>query len=170
MSPIGDKGLYCGAMFAFTPLDHELLLGNHPATPADLRALAGAGVRAVVNLQSDRDLMERGLNWKLLGNAYLGLGIEARRVPIIDFDREDLARHLDTAVAAIAEQIAAGRPTFVHCNAGLNRSPSAVIAYVARHRGLSLAAAGEWVQSRHQSMPYDDVMRRWARKQGIPLE
>lgn len=164
----GEHG-YTGSMFAFTELDEELLLGNHPSSPDDLRRLSQVGVRGVVSLQSDADLTERGLNWRLLSTAYSRLGIEAHRVPVRDFDPDDLARHLDRAIAAIDAQVSQGRRTFVHCNAGLNRSPSAVIGYVALHRQMSLEDATEWVCSRHRSVPYPEVMSRWAQQRGVRL-
>jgi protein-tyrosine phosphatase len=154
----------------FTDLDADLAVGSHPHAPDQIQRLRSAGCRAVVNLQSDDDLRSRGLDWPILWQLYLREGITPTRVPILDFEPVDLARHLDAAVAAVAEHVAAGRKTYVHCNAGMNRSPSVVIAYVARHRDLTLRQATLWLTDRHVAMPYPEVLEGWARRHGVSLE
>ncbi|MGM0574376.1 MAG: dual specificity protein phosphatase family protein [Myxococcota bacterium] len=153
----------------FTDLDDLLALGSHPHAPEHVQALHGVGVRAVVSLQSDRDLAERGLDWGILWGLYTRLGIAATRVPIRDFDRRDLRRRLDDAVEAVEEHVAGGRKTYVYCNAGLNRSPSVVIAWLMVHRGMSLDEAWARVTEHHHSIPYRDVLERWARKRRLPV-
>ncbi len=146
-----------------TDLDDSLAVGSYPAGPGAILALSERiGIRAVVNLQSDDDLRARSLDWSQLWMAYTRLGIQVTRVPIVDFDVADLSRHLSAAVAAVAKHTSAGRKVYVHCNAGLNRSPSTVIAYLIRHRGMSAAEAIAWVGDRHESAPYEDVIEGWA--------
>ncbi len=154
----------------FTALDATLCVGSHPHAPEHFTQLASEhGVRAVVSLQSDADLASRGLSWDMVWQLWTRLGVQATRVPITDFDQADLGRRIDTAVAAVAGYVAADRLTFVHCNAGLNRSPSTIIAYLALHRQMPLDAATAWVLERHRAMPYQDVLTRWARGHGLPL-
>ena len=145
----------------FTDLDGELAVGSHPHAPEHVEFLAAAGVRAVVCLQSDEDLRGRGIRWPIMWQLHMRLGLAVTRVPIRDFDRADLLARLDEAVAAVAGYVQAGRKVFVHCNAGMNRSPSVVIAYLVAHRGWSLAEALEWVTERHSSVPYPDVLQAW---------
>jgi protein-tyrosine phosphatase len=154
----------------FTALDDTLSVGSHPHAPEHFSELQAVhGVQAVVSLQSDADLASRGLSWNMVWQLWTRLGVQATRVPITDFDQADLGRRLDDAVAAIAGYVAADRRVFVHCNAGLNRSPSAVIGYVMLHRGMALDAATSWVLERHRAMPYQDVLAKWARGHGLPL-
>ncbi|MCB9728694.1 MAG: dual specificity protein phosphatase family protein [Deltaproteobacteria bacterium] len=154
----------------FTALDGALCVGSHPHAPEHFTALArDAGVQAVVSLQSDEDLASRGLSWNLVWQLWTRVGVAATRVPISDFDPVDLARRLDGGVAAVAAHVDAGRRVFIHCNAGLNRSPSVAIAFVALHRGVPLDLATTWVMERHRAMPYQDVLVRWARDRGLPL-
>jgi protein-tyrosine phosphatase len=53
----------------------------------------------------------------------------------------------------------AGHTVYVHCNAGMNRSPSTVVAYLHWVRGIGLDEAVEYVTSRHLSDPYVEAIR-----------
>ena len=153
----------------FTDLDEHLAVGCYPHAPEHVAFLKKHGVAAVLNLQSDRDLGQLGIIWSVMWQFYMREGILVTRVPVIDFDRKDLLRSLDDAVEAIHAQVGAGRKTYVHCNAGMNRSPTSVIAYIAAHRELTIAQAVEWVSDRHRCIPYPDVLESWAKRRGLPL-
>ena len=153
----------------FTDLDEFLAVGSYPHTPDHILFLQESGVRAVVNLQSDADLRGRGVDWNVMWPLYTRLGIRASRVPILDFTPADLAKHLDRATDEVRKHVDGGRKTYVHCNAGLNRSPSVVIAHVAEYRSLDLASASAWLEERHDCVPYPDVLTAWAKRRGLPL-
>ena len=153
----------------FTDLDDELAVGSFPHAPEHVLTLQAHGVGAVLCMQSDEDLARRGLHWPVMWRLYVSRKIRVSRVPVQDFEPRDLERHLDAAVEAIAKQVSSGRKTYVHCNAGLNRSPSAVIAFVASARGLSIEAATGWLSERHECAPYPDVLARWAGRHAIPV-
>lgn len=154
----------------FCQLDEILHCGSGPAHAEDVDELVKRGIDAVVCLQTDLDLRQRGLTWDVMWRLYAVRRIATARVPVIDFDRRDLARQLDLAVAALAHEVAAGRRTFIHCTAGLNRSPTAVIAYLMLHRGLSRDAALAWLMERHTAAePYPDVLTRFAKAHKLPL-
>ncbi len=166
----GGRSATCGmTLHHFTDLDDHLAVGSYPHAPEHVLMLREHGVRAVVCLQSDEDLARRGLHWPVMWQLYVSQKVRVKRVPIQDFEPRDLERHLDDAVSAIASAVDAGRKTYVHCNAGLNRSPSAVIAYVASARGLSIAAATRWLADRHECAPYPDVLARWAGRHDIAV-
>ena len=148
-------------------LDDQLVVGSCPSSLEDIQSLAAMGVKGLVNLQSDMDLRSRALEWTILWPLYLRHGISAVRVPIIDFEPADLARHIDAAVMAVAKHIDAGKRVYVHCNAGLNRSPSVVIGYLMLSRGLTLKDAVAWIKERHECVPYPDVIQGWASQRGL---
>ncbi len=152
----------------FTRLDPWLAVGRCPRGE-ERPWLAAQGITAVVSLQSDADLVALRLPWAAAVAEYAALGMTATRVPVVDFDRADLGRQLDAAVAGIHGALAGARVAYVHCNAGLNRSPSAVIAYRMVHRGESLMQAWDAVCTAHPSQPYQDVMIAWARRRQLPL-
>lgn len=154
----------------FTDLDDELAVGSYPQTPEQMMYLRDTcGVSAVLNLQSDRDLRTRGIDWTVMWPLYTRLGFSTLRVPIRDFTPADLARRLDEGVESLRSLRAGGRKVYVHCNAGLNRSPSVLIAFLVADRGLDLAQATDWLATRHDCVPYPDVLREWALRHGHGL-
>src|SRR5262245_49872349 len=76
------------------------------------------------------------------------------RVPIGDGDSVDLARRLPDAVALLAELIRNHGPTYLHCNAGINRAPTVAIAYLHVHHALALEDAVREVKARRSCLPY----------------
>jgi hypothetical protein len=149
----------------YTDLDEHLAVGSHPHAPEHMTSLArDHGVSTVVCLQTDEDLASRGLQWPILWQLYLRLGLDVTRVPIQDFDKRDLLAHLDTAVAAVHAGVQAGGKVYIHCSAGLNRSPTTVIAYLIRHRDMALDEALTWVTERHDCVPYPDVLEDWLQR------
>lgn len=149
----------------FTDLDEHLAVGSYPSSPETIELLhSDHGIGAVVSLQSDADLKSRGLDWNQLWMVYARAKVKIDRIPVTDFDKADLTRNLSDAVDAVAKHIDAGRKVYVHCNAGLNRSPSTIIGYLIAHRGLSVDDAVAWLSDRHECMPYRDVIERWAKR------
>lgn len=92
-------------------LDGELAGMSRPRTDDALALLPGLGVRAILSL-TERPLPPDSL---------ARLGLIAEHVPVADFSAPTLAQ-VDQAVAAIDRFLAAGRPTVVHCGAGLGRT------------------------------------------------
>jgi protein-tyrosine phosphatase len=113
------------------PILDNLLLGSHPATRADLETLRDIfEVTGVLNVQTDEDFRFWDIDWAELAELYREMGIVVRRVPMYDFHHDDLVRNLPSCVDALEEMIGAGQRVLVHCTAGMNRSPSVVIAYL----------------------------------------
>ena len=149
----------------YTDLDEQLAVGSHPHAPEHMMALSrDHGVTSVLCLQSDDDLASRGLQWSVLWQFYMRLGIDVTRVPITDFDKKDLLVHLDAAVAALNDALGEGGKVYVHCSAGLNRSPTVIIGYLVKHRDMSLDEAVAWISARHNCVPYPDVLEAWIQR------
>jgi atypical dual specificity phosphatase len=143
-------------------IDDWLHVGSNPAEPADILHLSRAlGVTAVVNLQSDEDFAHRAINWQAFWTVYTQNGIAVERVPILDFVRPDLLQNLEQAVETVHRFRESGATVYLHCNAGVNRSPTVAIAYHVLHGGLSIADAAAFVQERRTCVPYLDVVERW---------
>ena len=145
----------------FTDLDEQLAVGSHPHAPEHLDQLQEAGVTAVVNLQTDEDLGHRGVQWSFLWQLYTQRRIRVARVPITDHAPDELASLLGEAVDQVQSFMEADRKVYIHCSAGLNRSPTVLIAWLVRHRGMSLEDAEAWLQERHSCVPYPEVIRLW---------
>jgi hypothetical protein len=144
-----------------------LFVGPGPASVEDLDTLAALGVTRLLSLQTDADLAARGLRWTTLWQLMLARGITGERCPIVDFDSKDFARHLSAAVAALDESMTPDGATqprvYVHCTAGINRSPSVILAWLAARDGLAVAV--ERLLALHpQAVPYEDLVAKWLKK------
>ena len=120
------------------------------------------GVSGVVTVQTDVDLLSLGVTWNEMASLLRRGGVtEAVRVPITDFDEQTLAALLPPAIDAVHGLRAAGRGTYVHCTAGLNRSPTVAIGYLVAYHGMSLERAWTTVSSRRRVLPLRGALERW---------
>ena len=114
------------------------LLAGRPGpdqVPWDLAGLWAAGLRTIVSLSpvdgtSIREAGFRHLAVPLNG----GLAF----LPVL---RWRLARQVLEVVDFVAAEVAAGRPTLVHCRQGNDRTGAALAGYLVRHQGLTPAQA-----------------------------
>ncbi|XP_062412491.1 dual specificity protein phosphatase 18 [Sardina pilchardus] len=66
-------------------------------------------------------------------------GVECVRVPVSDLPQARLGDHFERVAARIQGNRGGG--TLVHCAVGLSRSPALVMAYLMKHKGLTLRQA-----------------------------
>ena len=138
----------------------NLYVGTYPETLEDIQELkVHSGVTAVLSLQSDEDLRDRGIDWPAMEQSYKKLGLEVQRVPLLDFDPEDQRQHLPEAVSALARLLAAGHIVYLHCNAGTGRSPLVAMAYLHWYRKMGRKQAIKHVRDRRFSVPYEDLLK-----------
>jgi protein-tyrosine phosphatase len=137
----------------------NLHVGSCPETFEDVKTLVGRGITAVVNLQSDRDFHNHRIDWPALEAAYLAHQVDARRVPITDFDDNHLRERLPVAVRIVSELADAKHVVLVHCNVGINRSPSTVICYLHWILGWTLEEAEAHVRKSRYCSPVMEVVR-----------
>ena len=137
----------------------NLFVGSCPSGHDDINWLKREGVTALLNVQTDEDMAY----WGFL--AHDQAGIEVRRVPIRDFDPDDLRRKLPLAVEVL-EELLQEHTVYVHCNMGINRSPSVVIAYLYWVLGWDLERAADHVLKCRSCDPYLDVIRLARMDQG----
>jgi len=112
------------------------------------------GVTVVVSLQDDADLASKGLVLSALAEAYRAHGLGFHRIPVPDGDDRYLAARLGDIVTLLGRLADAGESVYLHCNAGLNRAPTAAIAFLHAREGLSLAAARDAVKQARHCVPY----------------
>lgn len=140
----------------------KLWVGPCPKTPEFIQRLnTDHGITGLVSVQTDGDLESLGLSWPLLWRFLLINQINVARLPIEDFNDRELLSKLDEAVDAVDAMMSAGHVTYLHCTAGVNRSPTVAIAWLVRAQGLSLDEAWEQVTSRRESEPNKVVLERW---------
>jgi protein-tyrosine phosphatase len=139
-------------------LEGELLVSSFP-TANDAAWLRGEhGVQAVLSLQDDWDLLAKNLVEADLQAAYVAAGIAFTRLPIVDGDLADVARHMNQVLDHMEAAIRESGTLLVHCNAGYNRAPTAAIGYLHRCHGMKLSEAELFVRRRRSCAPYTSIL------------
>ncbi len=138
----------------------SLYVGSGLASASDLKELSEEiRLSALLSLQTDADLAVRNLSWEREAGWCRALGIEAHRLPIEDWSAADVIAHLDDGVEILARLLENGRVVYLHCTAGVNRSPSIALGYLVRVRGAPLdEALTTLVQARPEARPYPEVL------------
>ncbi len=148
----------------YDPILPELFVGSYPESGEEIDQLKKeTGITAVLSLQTDEDLDLLRLDWPALETCYKTSGIELRRVPVRDFDPEDLQAKLPECVRALDQLLSAGHSAFLHCTAGAGRSPTVAIAYLHWCRGWDLGQAAAHVKGCRPCSPSLDAIRSAAR-------
>ncbi|MGB9775279.1 MAG: dual specificity protein phosphatase family protein [Anaerolineae bacterium] len=110
------------------------LLAGRPGpqtVPWDLAELWEMGFRTIVSLVSVDEDPIRAAGFRHL---YVPLDGALAFLPHL---RRRLARQMRPVVDFVAEEVAAGRPTLVHCRKGNDRTGAVLAAYLARYQGLT---------------------------------
>ena len=147
-------------MITFGSITPTLFVGSYPRSQIDVSRLRAAGITAVLNLQTDADVDALSVDGAALSSHYGEHDIVIARYPIRDFDPEDVEQRLGNAVIVLDRLLDSGHRVYVHCTAGINRSPTVVIAYLTWYCGWSLDQAVAHVRQRHRCQPYVQVIGR----------
>jgi len=130
--------------------------------PDDVSRLEDIGVTCIVSLQTDDDLAAYGVSLADVLRACRDAGIEHRRVSTPDFDQGALAVKLPLCVAELEAAIAPkSARVYLHCTAGINRSPTTAAAFLIRSHGYTAQQAYAYVVSRRDCKPYLEVLERY---------
>ena len=111
-------------------------------------------------MQTNRDFDAKGINWPVLEKNYHQSGIASYRYPIIDFDDNDMLSLIGGAGKLLDEITESHSRIYVHCTAGQQRSPSAVIAWLAWHKNHGLENAIDIVMKARKCDPPLHVLRK----------
>lgn len=142
----------------------KLLVGSRPEDAGDVEQLRKLGVSAVLSLQSDSDLNRTGLSWAAIWRLQMEQGIEVHRHAITDFNPQDLIDKLEEVVALLDDLAARHERVYVHCTAGVNRSPTVCIAWLFMRQARTVdEAVKEVLRRRTVAQPYPQVLR-WLRR------
>ena len=121
---------------------HDLVVGSCPRTPSDLDALrVETRVSAVLSVQHDDCLAKQEIDYPRQVRYGRRLGLTMERCPLRDFDPADQQRGLPAAVCALYGLLRQGHRVYIHCTAGINRSPLVVLTYLTLIEGMSLEEA-----------------------------
>jgi atypical dual specificity phosphatase len=132
----------------------KLLVGSHPINMDDIdRLKRDYGITAILNLQTDGELDPCEVSRIQTESHCDKLEIAVRWIPVEAFVGEDGVRRLSRCAAMLDELLRSGHAVYVHCNLGTVRSPTVVIAYLARRQGWDLTDAVEYMRRCHPCSP-----------------
>jgi protein-tyrosine phosphatase len=132
----------------------RLFLGTCPIGAADIDRLRDEmGITAGLNLQTDEELVSRGIDWGTIQAFCAARGIVTRRVRLADDHPDQLQKLLPLCVDVLGRLMRDGHSVYVHCNAGTNRAPTVVTAYLSWVEGWELGSAVRHVMQGRSCSP-----------------
>lgn len=138
----------------------DVLCGSQPRSPDDIAHIAiEEDVRAILNMQADRDLHHWGVDLHSLQQTAKVLDVAYLRTPAADFNPHSLRATLPGAVAALERARLDHGRVYVHCTAGLGRAPGVVIAALYWFSDLQLDDAYEYLTQIRPCGPNRDAIR-----------
>ncbi len=90
-----------------------------------------------MNTQQDKDMVHWGVDLAALQQRCRERGVLLERHPFPDFSADGLRAGLPVAVTALDGLLESGHRVYLHCTAGMGRSPGVAIAYMYWFRGHS---------------------------------
>ena len=147
----------------------ELLAGPYPGTGGPLHTLLAVGIQSFVDLTQPGE--------KPPYDSLLPQGIHYRRLPFKDHGTPETHEHMDAILAQIREHVAAGRPVYVHCHAGIGRTGTVAGCWLAEAGFPGEQAVVElnrlWQQSNvsqfYGRVPETDEQRSYVKLWRVPL-
>uniref|UniRef100_A0A1B6DT61 protein-tyrosine-phosphatase n=1 Tax=Clastoptera arizonana TaxID=38151 RepID=A0A1B6DT61_9HEMI len=112
-----------------------LYIGN-ATDAADLATLNALGISRVLNVTSQ------------LPGYHESCGITYKQLPASDSGHQNLKQYFEEAYQFIEEARKSGASVLVHCQAGVSRSPTIAIAYIMKHRQLTMVEAYKVVKNK----------------------
>ncbi|HTS34655.1 MAG TPA: dual specificity protein phosphatase family protein [Candidatus Solibacter sp.] len=134
----------------------NLSVGPCPDDVADFEELKLRGISAILSLQSAEDV-ENDAGWEPATAQAAGLAF--RNVPVMDFDSLDLKLRLPRCVQVLDEMVRAGQRIYLHCTAGVSRSPTVAAAYLHWCMNWPLDEALDHLKKMRNCCPLADVIR-----------
>jgi hypothetical protein len=140
----------------------QLFLGPAPVDPDDFRQLKKLNVTAIFSVEKADEGSGYEIEDERIGASIAG--IKFTNLEVADFDRAELAMKLPECVKALETMVAAGDTVYLHCTAGVNRSPTVAVAYLHWNCGRPLDEALEAVSMCRNCVPDGEAVRLASRR------
>ncbi|PYX33847.1 MAG: hypothetical protein DMG80_04305 [Acidobacteria bacterium] len=137
----------------------NLFVGPAPVHDDDFRDMKALNITAILSLQTDEDDSAAAVEKER--DTAMAVGMSFTHLPVTDFDRLELARKLPQCVKILEGLVAQGDILYLHCTAGVNRSPTVAAAYLHWSLGWPLEKALEHIETCRNCSP-DEVAIRYA--------
>jgi len=135
----------------------NLFVGPDPRDEADFEQLRSMKITAILSLQTDEDVRIGDLRSRRSEATKHGLAFHS--VPVVDFDRVELRRKLPDCVTVLDNLLKAGQTVYLHCTAGVNRSPTVAVAFLHWKLGWTLDQALAHLLAVRNCCPDAEVIR-----------
>ena len=136
----------------------HLFVGSAPSADDDFERLKQLNVTAILSLQTEDDGQEGAIEGER--SAAAKAGISFTNLPVTDFDRLELLWKLPKCVAEVERRLTAGDTLYLHCTAGVNRSPTVAAAYLHGCLHWPLQQALEHIRACRNCYPDVDVISK----------
>jgi len=134
----------------------QIFVGPCPCDRGDFDFLKATSVTAILSLLTEEDAHELDVTQEY--SEAISADLAFRKVPVIDFDDLDLKRKLPACVEALDDLLKQGHTVYIHCTAGVTRSPTVVAAYLHWRLQWPLGQALERLQERRRCCPRGDLI------------
>ncbi|CAF3378321.1 unnamed protein product [Rotaria socialis] len=99
-------------------------------------AILNKGIRCVINISSECPMQD------------LGPTVEYEKISLLDLPTTSIQPYFDRLTTRIHQNLQQGKKTLVHCYVGRSRSATIILAYLMKHKQMSLREAFHYLRSR----------------------
>jgi len=135
----------------------NLFVGPDPRVEEEFEQLRSLKITAILSLQTDDDVRQCGVAHAQAAAERAGFVFCS--MPITDFNRLELRRKLPECVAKLDDLLKSGYTVYIHCTAGVNRSPTVASAYLHWRLGWPLDRAIAHLESLRNCYPDSKSIR-----------
>jgi hypothetical protein len=149
-------GNFLGQFNLKTIGDTGITLGCYALTESDVNRIYESRCNAVMNIMTEQDMRQRGINWGQLCNWYKNRGINTIvHDPVSDNLEAEYCDDLFRAALKLYElRDLQGKQVYLNCSAGVSRAPTLMIVYLAlfiRHPSWrSVEELYQWIEDQYE--------------------
>lgn len=147
----------------YAKVQNKLYYGSYPQEQDDFKFIkTNLGLNIILNLQHKQDFAFGGLIPEVAHRMALNEYLSWTNIPIKDFNASDLMKKIPQVVAFLKHNISSG--VYVHCTKGLNRSATAVAAYLILFESFNATNAISKIrENRPEAIFYESVLEKIAK-------
>lgn len=108
----------------------NILLGPYLKTPEDFKVLKAEGVSCILSIQTSEDIAQHRLTEIYLEEQAERNGMTIHQYAIQDMNKKDFLSKYMGAIKLLKKLIDSGQKVYVHCSAGIYRSPQLVVLFL----------------------------------------